>query len=252
MKNNFKILILLAISVCCLVQCNKKDSFKGATVNDYMDLAAGRYVTYRLDSLKYLNFGQADTIISYQAKDIVDSLLTDNLGRPTWRVKRFLNDTAALGTWVPDITYYVTPTNISLEVIENNLRFVKLGVPIMNNFSWKGNSYINTIQPANPNETDYSYLDGWNYTYAAVGETYNLNSVAIPNTITINQDDEILGTLGDITSYSEKRYGQEVYAKGIGMIYKNLIHWIFQPRTDLYPNGYYDGFAISMRMIDHN
>jgi hypothetical protein len=249
MKKKIYTLTLLLLSGLFLIRCSdKKDSFMSDPLADYMSLAVGKYITYRLDSLKYVNFGQKDTTIKYQAKDVVDAAITDNLGRPAWRIIRYLNDTAALGTWMPDITYVITPTTSTLEVIENNLRFQKLKLPIMDEFSWKGNTYIDTYSGS----SDVRYMDDWDYTYANVGQPFTPFTIPIAVTITVNQRDETLGTINNLDAYSERNFSQEVYGKGIGLVYKNFLHWVFQPRTSTYPNGYYDGFGITLRMIDHN
>ena len=222
-------------------------------LSTFINMGVGKYVTYRLDSLKFVQFGQRDTIISYQAKDVIDAAITDNLGRPSWRVIRYLNDTLALGTWNPDITYIITPTRETLEVVENNLRFIKLKIPIREAFNWKGNKYIDTkVDPNVDPNWPYNFLDDWDYTYANVDQPNKPFSITVPVTITVNQHDETLGTINNVDAYSERIYSQEVYGKGIGLIYKSFIRWIFQPRTSTYPSGYKDGYAITLRMIDHN
>lgn len=247
-KNTIHLFCLFIVSGLLLARCSKKDDYPGGQVTDYMNLSVGKYVTYRLDSLVYINFGQNQSTVSYLAKDIVDGSTTDNLGRFTWRVVRYLNDTAASGPWVPALTYFVTPTRETLEVIENNFRYQKLKIPFANGFSWKGNSYIDTYSI----NSNVRYLDDWDYTYDNVNEPYTLFNKSIDSTVTVDQRDETLGTPNNIDAYSEHNYSQEVYAKGIGLIYKNFVHWVFQPRNTSYPNGYTDGFGITLRMVDHN
>lgn len=253
MKNNISI-VLLFLLLAGFSSCSKKDVYVSEQPTDYMNLVPGKFNIYRLDSFKYVQYGQKDTIISYQAMDVVDSQLTDNLGNTVWRIQRFLNDTLTMGSWVPDVTYYVTITKKTLDVTENGLRFEKLSIPIVNDFSWKGNSYINTVPPASTaTEPDLSYFLDWDYTYANVGQSYTLpNNLPIDNTITINQRDETLGTPGDLDSYGERNYSVEVYGKGIGLVYKNFLHWTFQQRDNTYPHGYYDGYGITLTLISHN
>jgi hypothetical protein len=248
MKKIIYTFICLAATSFFLTRCNKTDGFQSAPLSDYMNLAVGKYITYRLDSLKYINFGQKDTTIKYQAKDIIEGSVTDNLNRPGWRVVRYLNDTAALGNWNINMTYFIFPTRETIEVIENNNRFQKLKLPIKNDFSWKGNTYIDTYSAY----TAIPYLDNWDYTYASVDQPFTPATTAVDNTVTVNQRDELLGTPGNVDAYSERNYSREVYGKGIGMVYKNFLHWVFQPRTTTYPNGYYEGYGITLRMIDHN
>ncbi len=253
MKNNLYVVLLLVL-LAGLSQCSKKDTFISDKPIQYMNLSPGKFIIYRLDSFKYVQYGQQGITISYQAMDVVDSQLTDNLGNIVWRVQRSLNDTLASGPWIPDITYFVTITKNTLDITENGLRFEKLSSPIANDFSWKGNSYINTVPPASTaTEPDLSYFDNWDYTYANIGQSYVLSNTShVDNTITINQRDETLGTPGDLDSYRERNYSVEVYGKGIGLIYKNFLHWTFQQRDNTYPNGYYDGYGITLTMLSHN
>jgi len=247
-KNTIYLLAFAAVTGLLFSGCSKKEDFPGGQLTDYVGLSTGKYITYRLDSLVYTNFGQSQSIISYLAKDVVDGTTTDNLGRPTWRILRYLNDTAANGPWVETLTYFITPTRETIEVIENNFRYQKLKIPITNGFNWKGNSYIDTYSI----NSNVRYLDDWDYTYDYVNEPFTPYHTSIDSTVTVNQRDETLGTPNNPDAYSEHNYAQEVYAKGIGLVYRNFLHWVFQPRNTSYPNGYTDGFGITLRMVDHN
>jgi hypothetical protein len=69
-----------------------------------------------MDSLKYVNVGSQDTLISYHAKEVVEDSITDNQGRPSYRVVRYLNDTTESSGWTGTIAYMVTPLKGSVEV----------------------------------------------------------------------------------------------------------------------------------------
>jgi hypothetical protein len=251
MKNKLSFLILFAISGLLLTRCNEKDDFKSESPAEYQSLAIGKYITYRLDSILYVDFGQKDTTIKYQAKDIVEGSTNDALGRPAWRVVRYLRDTAGLKPWQENITYMVVPTREALEIVENNLRFIKLKMPIRDGFTWKGNSYINTT--TNDQTWVFKFYNEWDYTYEKMGEPFTtFGNTAIQNTITVKQADEFLGTPGNKAAYSERNFSKEVFAKGVGLIYRDFLHWVFQPATTTYPNGYKQGFGIRLRMIEHN
>ena len=218
-------------------------------VTDYLQLQPGKYITYRLDSLEYTNFGTVATTTSYQAMDIVDTLITDNLGRPSWRVIRYLSDTTGTAPWVNNETYMITATRQDVEVVENNLRFIKLVLPIVNGYSWNGNSYIDVTSDT---FNVLTYLQGWSYTYDSLGSTFNTLGGPVPNTVTVNQRDETIGDPSDSTTYSERNYSEEIYGKGIGLIYKNFLHREFQPPNGSTPVSYTIGYGITLNMIDHN
>ena len=285
-------LCLTIIALLSFFSCNKVDKYPSEDLSEYMNLQVGKYIRYNLDSLKFVFFGQKDTIVSYQAKDVVDAAITDNMGRPSWRIVRYLRDSASKNEsdWRPSMTYMITPTREVIEVVENNQRFQKLKLPISNGFSWKGNSYIDTY-----NDFEMRFLDGWDYTYENVGGTFtDSGRASIPNTITVNQIDAE-GNVGNPTApIIQKVFSKEVYAKNVGLVYKDFIKWEYQAsfdtkrcyylkcannkcdtiECDTSPNlcdsvsklkewtqkcrdsiktgFYYEGYGIKLKMIDHN
>ena len=123
----------------------------------------------------------------------------------------------------------VVPTTNSIEYIENNLRFLKLELPIKQDFSWKGNSYIDTYSI----NSDVKYLDDWDYIYDSIDVPLTINSLTIDSTIKVSERDEFLGQDPSIpgTQYAEKNYAVEKYGKGIGLIYREFLHWEYQGDT---------------------
>ena len=106
-----------------ITSCEKEtEEFQTDTIADYMPLAVGKYITYRLDSTVFTNFGTVQEVHKYQVKHVVDAQIPDNLGRPSYRIFRYLNDSLASGPWVENGTYFITPLADQVEVIEGFLR----------------------------------------------------------------------------------------------------------------------------------
>ncbi len=237
----------IIISSIILSACNKDaEVLNLPAINDYYPLQVGKYVTYNLDSTIYINFGTKDTVIKYQVKHQVDGTLTDNLGRPAYRVTRYIRKTAA-NAWAPDNTFMAVPTEFAMEFIENNMRFIKLKGPIRDAFTWKGNSYIDTYSL----NSNVKYLDDWEYTYEDVNTRQTVGTFNLDSTLHVNQRDEIIGNPNDPNSYSEINFGAEKYAKAIGLVYRNFLHVEYQPPTPG-RGGYRIGYGVKMTMIDHN
>ena len=135
------------------------------------------------------------------------------------------------------------------EFIENNLRYQKLTLPIQNDRSWKGNTFIDTYSLY----SDLKYLADWDYTYEAVGERQTIGPFEFENTLTVKQRDEFLGQDPKIstTQYAEKNFGLEKYAKGVGLVYKEFIHWEFQGAQPG-RSAFFSGYGIKLTIIDHN
>ena len=246
-----KVLLALLIGFVVLFSaCSKTtDDYEMAALSDYYPMVVGKYVTYKLDSLKYTNFGTTETIITYQAKYYVDAQITDGLCRPAYRIIRSIRKTA-VDTWMPDATFMVVPVDNTVEFIENNLRYIKLKRPIRNEYSWKGNSYIDTYSI----NSDLKYMDDWDYTYDSVNVSSTVGAFTLDSTLKVNQQDEIIGNPADPAAYSERNISYEKYAKNIGLVYRKFLHSEYQPSTTGGGPGKYSDFSygITLTMIDHN
>jgi len=230
--------------------CKKQSAEVSLPVlDDYYPLETGRVLIYRLDSSLIPLYGSELKINSYLAKDSIADTIRDNQQRLSYRVYRFVTDTLAVQSWQPTGTYYITPANNSAEVVDdNNLRFIKLKEPIRNDFNWEGNSYIDTKS----NNFLYEYLEGWKYTYQNVNQPYPVIKGVLDNTITVLQQDETSpeGPF-DPDSYQQRNYSVEVYAKGIGLVYKEFLHWAWQ--TDPPPAHYENNsYGIKLSLIDYH
>ncbi|HUQ65612.1 MAG TPA: hypothetical protein VM101_05635 [Flavitalea sp.] len=236
--------------------CNKNDtSINSTQLNEYIPLQTGKYIHYRLDSTIFIDFGQRDTVISYDAKDIVDGELTDNLGRQTFRVIRYLRHIASTneGDYTAGLTYFVTPSSESVELQEENLKFQKLRLPVNNGFNWHGNAYL----PSTPYFALYQFsndedIDVWDYTYMNVNEPVTINEITYDSTVTVQQvADSANVPIEFPDGLAYRNYWSETYAKNIGLIYKEVVMWEYQPPNSGNP-GFRSGFGIKLSIIDHN
>ncbi|HEY4154048.1 MAG TPA: hypothetical protein VGM24_01425 [Puia sp.] len=245
MKLKPGLVFLISLTALIFSGCNKKNPLKTDIPADYYPIQVGKYIIYRMDSLKFINIGSQDTTISYLAKEVVEDSLTDNLGRPSYRVVRYLSDTTGTQPWEPSVAYLVTPTSQSVEVVDNNLRFIKLVTPVQDYISWKGNVYIDTKSV----NSQVPYMDDWNYTYANTGQPYDVLEGTIPETVIVNEENETSGIEG---SYSQTIISVEVYGKGIGPIYKNFLHSEYQAPNLSNPAGTTIGYGLTFNMVSHN
>ncbi len=232
-----------------LSSCKKEtENFTSAAVTDYYPLEVGKYITYNLDStVFYINFNQQASVVHYQVQDRVDAQISDNLGRPAYRILRLIRKDSSQ-QWAPSNTFMVIPTASSIEFVENNLRYIKLQLPIKQDYSWKGNSSIDTYT-FNP---DVRYLEDWDYIYDSISMPLTINSLNFDSTIKVAERDEFLGQDPSIpgTQYAEKNYSVEKYGKGIGLIYREFLHWEYQGVTSQSPG--YTGYGVTLSIIDHN
>lgn len=249
-------LVFISWVMVLLQSCSKKTIDLGTPpLSDYYPLTIGRYITYQMDSTVLTQFG-ADTMVKhYRARDLVDAEITDGLGRKAYRVLRTISDSAGITPYVNNNTFMVVPQSKDwIERVENNLRYMSLRNPIIEGFQWKGNSFIDALSIDSP----VRYLYDWDYTYQDVGKPFTVAGKTYDNTVTVLQHNEEFpdGPFDPTQPYKEWDYSIEVYAKGIGLIYKNFDHKVWQgptPPPESKPGYWEDGsYRIVLQAIDNN
>jgi hypothetical protein len=187
----FRICIIAAISLS-FVSCKSEiENFSSDEVKDYIPLTTGKYVTYRMDSTVFTVFGTVTEVHSYQVKHEVDRQITDNEGRLAYRIFRYRRDLAGTQNWEPFGTLIVTPVGNQIEITEDNLRYIKLHMPMRQDYSWSGNSYLPTSPYNNLFQfSNDDFMQLWNYTYTSTNDVFNYNQQNLPNVVSVLHIDE--------------------------------------------------------------
>ncbi len=254
-------LAIVALASLLLFSCTeKKEQFETELIAEYISPQPGKYITYRTDSMVFTNFGRNTEIHKYQEKHVIDALITDNLGRPAFRVFRYFRDsTDALSwteaqPWEPGGSYIITILPDQVEVTEDNLRFIKMHLPVREGFSWKGNKFL----PADPYSTLYVFsnddnMADWDYYFDNYTNSFSYGGQNYTDVWSIEAADEAYNVpINDVNAYAARSRAVEKYAKGIGLVYREFELWEYQPNTGGSGGPYKTGFGVTMWMIDHN
>lgn len=250
-------LILIAITSTVIISCDEKEELATEQLSDYLPLAVGKYITYRLDSTVFTAFGSVTEVHKYQVKHQVEALLSDNAGNPLYRVHRYIRDSAGTQSWQPmnSATYFITPLSDQVESSEDNLRVIRLHLPIKDGFSWKGNKYL----PPNPYGATYNNFSNddnmaeWDFYYDGGSSSFSYNGINYSNVFTVEKEDDLFNVpVNNLSSIAYKTRSVDRYSKGIGLIFQEYTMWEYQPPTTPGGNGSTSGFGITMWMIDHN
>src|SRR5688572_22310622 len=177
MKATSKLLYFLILSTLFFSCKNEKEELQTDALSDYIPLTTEKYLLYQLDSTVFTEFGRKTEVHVFQEKHVVDALIKDALGRDSYRVFRYLRDSAGTTPWAPAGSYMITPTATTVELIENNLRFIKLVAPLSVDGTWKGNRYLpdEPYDPAFDFNNDFD-IANWDYTYTSLDETITLKN----------------------------------------------------------------------------
>jgi hypothetical protein len=200
--------LFIFVIVSLLFSCKKDEPIVLQDVGyDYFPTGLGHFVTYACDSIVFPDIGTNTETYKFKIKEVIDSAFTDNSGRPAVRIARYKKwvqyDTLPVTdtTWHLQDIWWANLTNTTAEVVEENTRFIKLAFPVELNKVWDGNAQ-NSL-----GKTDYEYT--------SVDEPLNLGGTNYEKTLNVNQSNDINNLL-----YYKK--DDEKYAKGVGMIFKEL------------------------------
>lgn len=196
--------LILSISVSCTKHKAETPPDLGY---DYAPIKIGKYVVYDVDSTVYDDFFGDTIITKYRIKEKFEENITDNEGRSAIRLVRYIKMFDATKDysnipWVIKDVWNYTKTNTTLEVVEEDIRFTKLTFPVKEDATWNGNAF-NT-------------MGEWEYSYTYIDKRETLNGNVFENVLCVKQKDDKL------INYIHRQYYIEKYAKGVGLIYKEI------------------------------
>lgn len=204
-----KTLVVVALAFCMIIfsSCEKTEDVVLDFKYEYYPTQIGHYVIYDVDSIIFDDFTETSDTFHYQKKYVIDSTFTDGMGRQAHKLLRY-HRADSTQAWTLSDVWSVVVNATSLEVVEENQRFVKLLFPPREEQTWDGNKYIN-ITSAN------WYLEDWEYTAASVDVSEIVNQMQFDSAVTVIQQ--------DYETLIEKVYAEERYAKNVGMVYKSFL-----------------------------
>ncbi len=198
----------------------------------YQPLTEGHFVIYDVDSIIFNDFTKSIDTFTLQLKDEIGESFTDDEGRESHYVNRYRR-TLRTDPWVIDHVFYITRDNFKLEWKEDNQRYIKMVYPVKLNKKWKGNTFLPT--QTNP---EISWLDDWDYRYTDVVTSFNTGVKTYKTTHVIDHADFIEGDPGNASAFSARTYSREVFADKVGMVYREVTRWEYQPSTTNFRKGF--------------
>ncbi|MFM6944324.1 MAG: hypothetical protein ACKOXV_03480 [Bacteroidota bacterium] len=222
--------ILVAATV--LASCKKENTvLSGNNKSAYLPLAIGKSISYHVDSTVWDDINSVKTTVTYDLKYVMADTFSDNMKRLTYRVDIYRRANGN-SNWKANNVMYITDADSSVEWFEDNVRFVKMVFPVTENYTWDGNSKVNLADP------DLYYLNGWVYKFTNVAKPFSNGYAGYGDAVIVKQIDYHLNDLNTPgVSFVEKTYAQEVFAKNVGLVYRELTHYVKNGAL-AFPKGY--------------
>lgn len=209
-------LILYSVFLVCFSSC-KEESIPAMSVEidtEFYPLEVGRTWIYLTDSVvfnKQLN--TVDTLIGFMKEEITAEFVTTG-DIVLYVIERSFRRTLVDQWNVTDI-YSASFIDNKATRTEENLRFVKLVFPTSLGQKWDGNQFFDETVIVNVGGESIEVYKNWNSEVIAIGSTVVLGGVQFENCTEI--------ILADSENSIEKRYVKEIYAKGVGLISKEMV-----------------------------
>lgn len=213
-----------------LISCGKRTlSDPPETGISYFPTITGQYIVYEADSFFY----DDDLVDSlditgsqkFLLKILYEGEFTDSAGKKAMRMEFFRKNFNPdipydLQDWLPNGVGKAIRTNRELLWQEGNEYFLKLIFPMVEGKSWNGNAY--------------NYQDQWEYRLVSKGTPY-ISKMSFGKTAVVEQTG-----IRDLILYDQ--FGKEIYAEGIGLVYRVFNNLLLHPDTS--------GYRISMEAIE--
>ena len=254
LKFSYKIILSLVIAILAIACTKTTEHISPLKTTDIYPINVGKVFIYRMDSIVLNSPRTGFDTLSYLAKDSVENQFYDATGNLSFRIFRYITDTAQVTGWNYASTIFVTFNPTSVTTSENNLKFVNLTLPILDGNNWYGNEFINTTIPDPDGNTPFQFLDKWQYTYLNCNQPLSVIKGTFDSTYTVLQQNQLspYAPVGSVP-YQTNNISYEVYAKNTGLIYKYFLHWTWQTNsyTDnpLSNDGLSYGFRLNLIAI---
>lgn len=192
-----------------MVSC-RKDKFEDKNREfgkEFVNNRVGSSITYNVMEIQFDEIFQKNDTSYYQLKEFFESEFIDNKGNVAQRIERHKRATDT-SNWVALGVYYQVVTESAIERVEENIRFLKLTFPVAEDNFWNYNSLNN--------------LPKRYYFYEKIRQNYKTGSYNFDVTTTVTTEPE----LDIFTDF----YHEEIYAKGIGLVFKNYTNIEINPQ----------------------
>lgn len=249
MTRYFPFLLFISVLISFISCDNETETLDEEALGyTYTPLEIGKYWVYKSDSIVYkLGGTQLDTLSGFIKEEVSDTLI-DASNQKVYRIERFFKRNLTDNWGIPSI-WTASKTSLNYIRTEENLKFVKLVFPPDLNTSWDGNVFIDPqLDIEEGGELIKPFKGFWDYKIDSTDLVYSNEGLVLDEVLKVIQvDDE---------DFLEKRYSEEQFAKGVGMVYKKMIILDTQCAPNCIGDTFADyaevGFIMELSLIESN
>lgn len=244
--------VLAAIcAILTLAACKEETEYIEPINFEYSPIDSGKYIVYQVDSILYNDYDRTVDTHSYFMRYEFGREELDAKGESLHRYEQYVKQ-ALSDEWRLMQVFAAKNIGNQLHIIQDNQRIIRLSYPVKENKTWDGLPYIRRDTSIEiPGGNINLYKDWGNFSYKESHTPFSINNLSFDNTVLVVQ--------ADSENNIERRYSVERYAKGVGLIEKEM--WILDTQCDgniancintPWQEKAEKGFILRQRIIEHN
>lgn len=250
------LLTLGTLFILFLISCGGEIEAPQDKAFDYYPLMIGSYQVYQVDSVIFdPAIGGIDKeYVSLQVKEVVVDTFRDETNVLMYKTERYERPDDSQDWEIKSVFARGTEEDKAI-LLSENLRFIKFLFPPKEYKKWDGNLHFDEFLTVEVAGEPVQIFKSWEYEMTEVGQSLTQEPFEFDETTTVvNADHENL---------IEYRYAVEKYARGIGLVYRELK--IMDTQCNNCCNGDFNacentpweekaeaGFILTQRLIDYN
>ena len=193
---------ILLYALSCTEENRQTINFSSIGHNYYPD-STGNWIVYEVEQIIIDAPSARFDTTHFFIKEVIAEKYYDAENRPTIRIERYYKENPN-GNWKILDVWAANKLNTSLQIVEENIRYIKLVFPPALYKRWDGNAF--------------NMLDSLHNEY------YEITQIDLPEEINNISFDSVLHvTQRNEESLIHKEYAVEKYAKNTGLVYKKDI-----------------------------
>ncbi len=180
---------------------------------EYFPLEIGYTWEYKVDSVLIFQGGSSNIPSTSFIQEKVTELLSEDGDEKIYKLeRRFRKDMNS--DWYLQDVWQVSKNNTRATKTEENLRFIKLVFPAVEGEKWDGNVFFDANKEFTVAANDITIYQDWNYKIEDVDLSKTYNGNTYPKVLHVSHIDE--------ESMISKRFSEEFYAEGVGLVERNM------------------------------
>lgn len=202
MTHKLSTILLLFVATFAFVSCHKENEIPAdiefATDKQYFPLETDNALIYKVTEITIDKPSDYYDTAIYYLRERTDIPFIDNEGDTAYRIERYKSQ--SLNNWKISDVWEAKTTKYTAEKVEENQRFIKIKFPLAIGKYWNGNL---------KNE-----LAEKNSTITSLSTRYESGNIKLDSCLSITRDSSV--------SQISKVYDVEIYARNIGLVYKEI------------------------------